>query len=385
MQIFERYNDDKNFTIQKIDSINLRICNDGFIDANYLFKQYNDGYYNSDTYDKKKNNHTVCKWDSNHEKSKNMHKTTIANFDLLYAHNEINIYELNCFMSENQDILEDNEIIFKNITNKTKINYMIRAIGEQRNKKLFVHECVAIEIAMGLSPNYKAIIISIFRNFIRGNKDDECVGPDLQSLKKNNNSWHNVKENIVCVMKTVFNNSITGMNNSITGMNNSVIENNNIIKESIINRDKLELEKILSKQCPYCMYIDYNLTHICPEKPLATMNINICPHKLLKLIDALSNDTEFDDSNKCLHTMKVLNRELDNIKVKTSGKTYDFTKYKHRIELFKKINATYYIDSKLLLSKSSRKFLLKNKDLLSIIYDSKPDNIEYAYSDKINA
>ena len=49
---------------------------------------------------------------------------------------------------------------------------MIRKIGGRAHQQVFVHRYVAIDMAMSLSPNFKAVIISIFDKMLTGRTTD---------------------------------------------------------------------------------------------------------------------------------------------------------------------------------------------------------------------
>ena len=167
MTILDRYSEEKNFSIQKMDGIDFRMCKDLFVDAKHLFKQYNEVYYLKDTYEKKKNTKDVRRWNANEKEKENMYKGTVANFDKLYQDDDINIEESEYFIKKiDSDLTDGNSVSrinLENIPRQAKIDYMIRKIGGTgRYQQVFVHKYVAIDMAMSLSPNFKAIVISIF-------------------------------------------------------------------------------------------------------------------------------------------------------------------------------------------------------------------------------
>jgi transcriptional regulator CtsR len=421
-----------------MEGIDFRICKkDQFFDAKHLFKQYKEVYYPIDTYKKKKASKGVRDWNLLQSRSENMYKGTIANFDKLFNSSEINMDELSHFMKKNDTksfaTIHIKEITLENIPHKAKLDYMIRKIGGRTYQQVFVHRYVAIDMAMSLSPGFKAIVISVFDKCLNGTFTDNDRSAMLSGVKIEEVKLKTAGANIQTVVPSddttlptpdgftmvTLDASLAGMKESIIScfqsqlsqfsdkqneFTNNQLDLKNIIETTIQKRDVADFRKSISNQCSYCMRImatnsaaTNHESHTCAEREFAKMQLNIDGHLLLTLVDAIisediSNYNEDDLEEQLIHQTVITDRALSNIIIKmpymkkstTRGKpatkvwcTYNLKNYKSRMKLFTKLHEKYYLDLKLLVNKATHEFLTNNNAFLQLLYGGIPDDGEY--------
>ena len=430
MTILDRYVNAENFEIQTIEGIDFRICKkDQFFDAKHLFKQYNEVYYDIDAYSKKKASKGVT-CNKNQAKSENLYKGTIANFDKLFNSEEIFLDELMYFMEKHDK--ESKGITIENVPHQAKIDYMIRKIGGRTYQQVFVHRYVAIDMAMSLSPGFKAIVISVFDKCLTGtftenDRSDMLSGVKIEEVKLNTviqiiPAQNNITQSDIAMI--TLDASLANMKESIMSCFQSQLSHvteahkefaeaqkdlKKTIQTTIQDRDIADFRKSVSNQCSYCMRIlatnsaaTNHEAHTCAEREFAKMQLNIDGHLLLTLVETIINEdlSEYnadDTEENLIHQAKITCRDISNIIIRmpymkkstTRGqqatkvfRIYTLKSYKSRMNLFTRLHAKYYLDLKLLVNKATNEFLINNDKFLHLLYDVSDDG-EYRCSDEL--